>query len=432
MATYKIKDPETGKTIKLTGDSPPTEQELEEIFSKVRGPAEPPEGVLSKIGSLLGTGWESLTIPEKKSREGLKMLSEMVPKLEPSGNLPLDVLKGTPRVAAETLAETAPGFVSRGSILTAGLLKGAQKTAPAVKAIVRGGGKQLESASGLVPGSLEAAYKDPSLIFSKGKEAAKPLYEAARKELPKGANLFEGMWKPEEIVDAAQKHISKGGTLEPSESLIARKATDALLKSKRYVKDALMELRNTFDASAKSSENIKMADPLFRRGIMADALRNFLPQNKFGGASAFKMGIAPALAGLGGFVGGPPGAAAGGAAAAMALSPAVQGGAATVAGILGRNVVAPLVGNPALAVAGKEAIRTFAADKSQSQNTAVGSSKLAERIKTNPQVYGKYAQTLLNAAQRGAQSLTSTDFVLQQRDPEYRAMKDRLDKEEGQ
>jgi hypothetical protein len=35
MPTYRINDPSTGKTIRLVGDSPPTEQELEEIFKSV-------------------------------------------------------------------------------------------------------------------------------------------------------------------------------------------------------------------------------------------------------------------------------------------------------------------------------------------------------------------------------------------------------------
>lgn len=35
MPTYRIKDPSTGRTIRLTGDSPPTEQELEEVFKSV-------------------------------------------------------------------------------------------------------------------------------------------------------------------------------------------------------------------------------------------------------------------------------------------------------------------------------------------------------------------------------------------------------------
>lgn len=34
MPTYKVTDPQTGRTLRLTGDSPPTEQELNEVFSQ--------------------------------------------------------------------------------------------------------------------------------------------------------------------------------------------------------------------------------------------------------------------------------------------------------------------------------------------------------------------------------------------------------------
>jgi hypothetical protein len=37
MPTYRVTDPQSGKTIKLTGDSPPTEAELSEIFATVGG-----------------------------------------------------------------------------------------------------------------------------------------------------------------------------------------------------------------------------------------------------------------------------------------------------------------------------------------------------------------------------------------------------------
>ena len=36
MPTYKVTDPETGQTLKLTGDSPPSEKELEQIFGSTR------------------------------------------------------------------------------------------------------------------------------------------------------------------------------------------------------------------------------------------------------------------------------------------------------------------------------------------------------------------------------------------------------------
>lgn len=37
MPTYEVQDPETGKTLRLEGDQPPTEQELDAIFSEYRG-----------------------------------------------------------------------------------------------------------------------------------------------------------------------------------------------------------------------------------------------------------------------------------------------------------------------------------------------------------------------------------------------------------
>ena len=65
MPVYTVKDPQTGRVVKLTGDSPPTEQELIEIFNNLQAPekAQPtkPEpsftdkavGIAENIGSLV-------------------------------------------------------------------------------------------------------------------------------------------------------------------------------------------------------------------------------------------------------------------------------------------------------------------------------------------------------------------------------------------
>lgn len=42
MPTYQVTDPDTGRSMALTGDSPPTEQELEEIFASQRAPQAAP------------------------------------------------------------------------------------------------------------------------------------------------------------------------------------------------------------------------------------------------------------------------------------------------------------------------------------------------------------------------------------------------------
>lgn len=61
MPTYRITDPNTGKTLRITGDSPPTEQELEEIFSSTQSkqqaqqPFQPSESISAeKPGMLKG------------------------------------------------------------------------------------------------------------------------------------------------------------------------------------------------------------------------------------------------------------------------------------------------------------------------------------------------------------------------------------------
>lgn len=190
--------------------------------------------------------------------------------------------------------------------------------------------RQMESASGGMKGSLSEQFKTPSLMFSKGTGAAKPLYQQATKSLPYEQTIFNGLTKPQEIVDKAVEMIEKGGKLEPQEGFIARKSLDQI--KKKLNPDAFDFYRKKLDQIAKSSEDIAAADPMHRRGMMAESLRQIMPQNKYGGASAFKMGIIPALAGIGGSVAGPVGTAIGAGIGTAAMMPVVQ---ALAAGGLG-------------------------------------------------------------------------------------------------
>lgn len=47
MPTFRVTDPQTGATLRLTGDSPPTEQELEQIFASVGAQPEAQDGVVT-------------------------------------------------------------------------------------------------------------------------------------------------------------------------------------------------------------------------------------------------------------------------------------------------------------------------------------------------------------------------------------------------
>ena len=72
MATYKIRDTQTGKVYSLRGDSPPTQQELEQIFGAGRDSAPPPPptsqpenqpGMMQKLAG----GFSSIFTPRMKS-----------------------------------------------------------------------------------------------------------------------------------------------------------------------------------------------------------------------------------------------------------------------------------------------------------------------------------------------------------------------------
>lgn len=337
--------PPPDEIVQDAGWQPPADERVDQQPQTAYQPAPyasfPEAGqIANSDASLLGKTWAGLQVPSQMAQRGLNSIAGAIPNPEPTGNLPLDLAKGAPRIAADTLAQAAPSFVNRASILTAGAAQAARIASPAVAAVGRGLGTQLESMTGAKPGALKAAWNDASLIFSKGKGAAKPLYEAAKQELPEGANIFKGMYKPEEIIDTAKEYLGKGGKLEPAEALMYRKAIDSLSRSGRYVKDELFAMRSEADAMAKESSNIAQADPMHQRGVYADSLRQILPQNKHGGASAFKMGIMTGLEQMG-----LPGKV-----ALAALSPAAVGTAATVGGAVSR-FAGPVARSPEAAVA---------------------------------------------------------------------------------
>ena len=86
------------------------------------------------------------------------------------------------------------------------------------------------------------------------------------------------------------------------------------------------------------------------------------------------------------------------------------------AGAYGLSDSDSFTGKAALAVAG----RRFVAPRIASSG-AVTADKLAQIIKSSPQVLGKYSNVFTKAAERGTQAISATHFILQQQDPEYRA-----------
>lgn len=298
--------------------------------------------ILSSDASIPQKAWNLTQVPSRMASRGLKSIANVFPEPEPIGNVPVDLLRDIPHVAANTLAQAAPGFVDRASILTAGVAKTLQAARPVGSLVGRGIARQAENVTNAAEGSLAAAWGDSTLIFSKGRKAAGKLYEAGKAELEQGASIFKNMYKPDEIISAAQKYLSRGGKLEPAEALVYRKALDVVGRSKGVVKDSLVEMRDIADKAVKASTNMSAADKAYQRGLYAESLRRLVPQNKYGGSSAFKMAMMGFLTNALGPAG------------AGILSPIAHGTIATVGG-----AVSKVVTNPAAAVTINRAYSQF-------------------------------------------------------------------------
>jgi hypothetical protein len=344
MAVYRVTDPTSGKTVKLTGDSPPTESELNEIFSSIPAVSVKPPSTFKKVMGGLDTITKPLTYPEKAAQYIIPKLTQIQSSIqnkaaqvtglpigeEPTGNLARDIIANTPRIMGETAAQTLPSMISRGSILTMGAMKGASALAPLVRAGGLGLAEAAESISGLeykTPGILAEAANNPKLIFSPGKakaeyEAAKQLGGEVRKSL---SQIPEKMKMVKESLKLAEK-----GELNPTEALEARKELSALKKT--VSGEFFRKATEKFNEVAKPV--FGEADKAYRQGVKADALRLLFPVNKGGGTSIAKS----ALGSIAGVV------------PMMAMSPAVQGGIATGVGMAARSI-GPALSNPAIPAA---------------------------------------------------------------------------------
>lgn len=77
---------------------------------------------------------------------------------------------------------------------------------------------------------------------------------------------------------------------------------------------------------------------------------------------------------------------------------------------------------PAAAIAGGRRLASAPAAKL----AGLAMDKLPDILRATPEAFGKYAQPLLNAMQRGGTSLGAAHYVLQSSDPEYRKMLDSM------
>lgn len=81
MPTYKVTDPKTGKVMRLTGDSPPNQQELEEIFSQFEVKQERSFG--EKAGGVVDAGLAMTTGALAEPISGLYGLATLASTFDP-------------------------------------------------------------------------------------------------------------------------------------------------------------------------------------------------------------------------------------------------------------------------------------------------------------------------------------------------------------
>lgn len=146
MPTYKVTDPNTGKTIKLTGDSPPTEQELEEIFSKIGGQKQQPQqeqqAPKESVPQMLGRNLAQAGT--KTIDQGANILNSLLLGAPQAiaGQFGKQFVNESNLTGGEQLAGQALGFAAPGSMIAKGvgaMVKGAGLGAKVGRAAAQGG-----------------------------------------------------------------------------------------------------------------------------------------------------------------------------------------------------------------------------------------------------------------------------------------------------
>ena len=274
--------------------------------------------------------WEDLKIPAQKSREGLGMITEMVPKPEPTGNMFKDVAMGTPRVLAETMRDVAPEFVSRSALIIGGIGKGLSGAAksPMVRKAAAGAGrlaaKGIEKVIGIPAQSTERVFTQPTALFSAPtKKTVSAAY--AKSEFPQMEQTFEqaleaGTKETAGFVKRganALRYFIEKGINRPREILEGRKALDKQIAAldiqidaakggSRSVliqaKNAKLNLRGMFNrALDQMAPKLREADRLASEQLAVDPFRRMTLPGKINFLSP--EGLARAVPGLPSVVG---------------------------------------------------------------------------------------------------------------------------------
>lgn len=201
--TYTIRDPKSGRTVELRGDSPPTAGELEVIFAKINSesqaapapeaaapPAQPEQGMLSKAG---GFGLDMLAGAAKgvgRSAVGAGRLVQMIPGVSRlTGEIPQGAESALGLDPSNTGQKIGMGVEQAAEFLLPGSLI---RKAPAVAGLIRRAPMAGRAVAEALAGGGVAALQGGDVATSAALGAAGPLIGAG---VAKGVSSASGVAK---------------------------------------------------------------------------------------------------------------------------------------------------------------------------------------------------------------------------------------------
>jgi len=201
MPTYRVTDPTTGRTVKLTGDSPPTEQELEEIFASF-----PPSKMEQPQTQAVDAGGDpSLSMFEKPAQPMQMPEESLTDKAIGVGESALSIVSGLTTGAAGGLLGTIEGIAQAvrdgkigepeaQQIIQQRMSEGAQAGTYSPRtetgqSIVKGVGEALGSLPPVIAGFSPAQAAGASQSLSATTQAARGLMPQAAPKAMQGLSV---------------------------------------------------------------------------------------------------------------------------------------------------------------------------------------------------------------------------------------------------
>jgi hypothetical protein len=244
------------------------------------GFADEPSALQQAQPGLMGKVWNDLKIPEQMSRSGLNQLAGMVPQGNVTGNLPMDILRGTPKIAADTLAQVAPGFVSRGAIATAGAAKGVQAAGeiPGVSSGLGLAGRSLanimEKIIGIPAKNTEALFQNPSAMITAPTEAkVSAAYNAS--EVP--GNITPTL---ENIVQdgtaTSRSIVKRAGTSLLSDKPFTEQDPEVFVKGRKALDKEIASIQSQITTAGSGKSTSALQDLIHQKLALREQFNNAL------------------------------------------------------------------------------------------------------------------------------------------------------------